>query len=220
VRILAENYGVMSRTVFLLLFVLIASTGTAQRYVAAELVLNDGTVKTGFAQSVLETNKKIRFKTTEKGANESISHTDLKRAAYFFTKDTSVFERLSYYTTIKSNKLLHNGWFELIQRGYVSIYLVRASLGGGTTMNASGSMQSSAPAKFKDYYAFKEGEPGGRQVSSVASLNSNAVFKKFAPIYFSDYPELAEKIKMKKYTYEDLLEVTNVYNAWYAAKKQ
>lgn len=210
----------MKKVLLLLFFVSFVSTVLGQRYVTAELVLNDGTVKTGFAQSVLETNKKIKFRTTEKGVGEPIAHTDLKRVTYYFSDDTSVFERLSYYTTIKSNKLLHDGWFELIQRGYVSIYLVRVSLGGGTMINASGNMKATAPANFKDYYAFREGEPGGRQVSSVASMNSNAVFKKFAPIYFSDYPELAEKIKKKEYTYEDLLKVTNIYNDWIATKKK
>jgi len=211
----------------ILLLIVFSSSVNAQWYEAAVLVMNDGTVKKGSAQYVVDTHKRLRFKSSIDGKSESLTHQDIKRITYYFPNDTTIFERLSYYTNIKSNKLIHDSWFELVQPGYVSIYLVRVSLGGGKTIVKSGSSETPSidvikhdPAKFKDYYAFKEGEPGGRQISSVSSMNNNAVFKKFAPIYFSDYPELAEKIKNKEYTYEDILEVTNIYNDWIAAKKK
>lgn len=210
----------MKRLVAVFLFVLVGSSVWAQRYIPAEIEMNDGTIRTGNAQSVLETNKKIRLRTTDSGVGEPIPYGDIKRVTYYFTNDTSTYVRLSYYAAIKSKKLMHDGWFELIQPGYVSIYLVRVSLGGGTMMNAVGNMQTTPAANFKDYYAYRVGDPGARPISSVASLNSNATFKMYAPIYFSDYPELAEKIKNKEYTYKDLLEVTTIYNDWIAANKK
>jgi len=198
----------MKKVLLLLFFVSFVSHLHAQQlFYTAELVLNDGTVKKGFANSVLETHKKIRFRTTEKAEIEFIEHINLKRVTYFDAKGSHVFDRLSRYTTIKSNSLIHDEWFELIQTGFVSIYLYYTRMGS-----------TSGTAGFKEYYAFKEGEPGGRLVSLVASVNSNATFKRYAPIYFNDYPELCAKIKNKEYTYVDLLKAVDEYNNWHAAK--
>ncbi len=198
----------MKRILCLLLFVSIASSLQAQQlFYSAELVFNDGTVKKGLANSVLETHKRIKFKTSEKGEIEYFEHTSLKRVTYFDSKGSHVFDRLSRYTTIKSNSLIHDEWFQLIQPGYVSIYLYYTRMGS-----------TSGTAGFKEYFAFKEGEPGGRLVSLVASVNSNATFKRYAPIYFSDYPELCAKIKNKELTYVDLLKAVDEYNSWHASK--
>jgi hypothetical protein len=45
-------------------------------------------------------------------------------------------------------------------------------------------------------------------------MNNNQAFKAKAPLYFSDYPELAEKIKNKEYTWKNLEEVVDIYNEW------
>lgn len=214
------NFNMMKKLAAAFFFILFSSTVIAQRYIPAEIEMNDGAIRTGNAQVVLETKKKIRVRATESGVGDPIPFTEIKRVTYFFVDDTITYARLNYYAAIKSKKLLTDGWFELIQPGYVSIYLVHVSLGGGTSMNALGQMQTTPAANFKDYYAYRIGDLGARPISTVASFNSNATFKMYAPIYFSDYPELAEKIKNKEYTYKDLLEVTNIYNDWIAANKK
>jgi hypothetical protein len=39
-------------------------------------------------------------------------------------------------------------------------------------------------------------------------------------VYFADYPELAEKIKSKEYTWKNLVPVVKEYNTWAAANKK
>jgi hypothetical protein len=41
-----------------------------------------------------------------------------------------------------------------------------------------------------------------------------------APLFFADYPELAEKIKNKTYTWKNLEEVVDIYNQWAEKKKK
>jgi hypothetical protein len=209
----------MKRCSALVLFILFFTTVTAQPFNRAELVFNDGSIKSGFAQSVLETKKKIKFKETEDGEKVTFLHAELKRVSYFFDTDTTILERHDYFPAIKAKKAQKDGWFLLLKKGYVSLYFARSTIGGGMSTNpATGQMQMNGTASFKEYYVVRPDETALMLVSVVASLNSNATFKMYAPIYFSDYPELAEKIKKKEYTYKDLEEVIDIYNAWIAAK--
>jgi hypothetical protein len=50
-------------------------------------------------------------------------------------------------------------------------------------------------------------------------MNNNQHFRAKAPLYFEDYPELAEKIKSKEYTWKDIETVVNEYNKWAGKKK-
>ncbi len=67
---------------------------------------------------------------------------------------------------------------------------------------------------FSDYYCIRQGEPAVTFISSVATFNNNCIFSRYAPPYFNDYPELAEKIRNKVYTWKDLETVVNEYNKW------
>ncbi len=206
----------MAKLTFLLLFVFSFTSTLAQQFSRVELVFNDGRVKSGYAQSVLEANKKLKFRETEKGETSVILLNELKSATYFLGSDTSRFERHDYFPAIQAKKAQKDGWFLLLRTGYVSLYFVQSTLGGG--VNPATGMHNGS-ASFKEYFVIRPNEVALMKISTVASLNSNATFKMYAPRYFSDYPELAEKIKNKEYTYKDLEEVLDIYNAWIAQKQ-
>ena len=89
----------------------------------------------------------------------------------------------------------------------------------GGMYNSGGGFNVAAPsAQFTDYYCIRSTEPAAKRISTVASFNSNYVFKHNGPIYFSDYPELVNKINSKEYSYKDHLTVVREYINWFDEK--
>jgi hypothetical protein len=83
-----------------------------------------------------------------------------------------------------------------------------------------GSIYNTTTAGFLDYFVIREGEPAGKMIANIAGANNNQTFRAKAPLYFSDYPELAEKIKSKEYRWKDLIPVVREYNKWAESKNK
>jgi len=64
------------------------------------------------------------------------------------------------------------------------------------------------------FYCLRKGEETASIVSFIFGKTKNQVFKKKGAEYFSDYPELSQKIKSKEYTYKDIIEVVREYDRW------
>jgi hypothetical protein len=200
----------MKKLLPLLLLVLItvsfAYAGKKKTYTKGKIIYNDGKSRTGFVEDPWR--NKIAFKTLETDEPETINPDDLKTIVYFLDNGKTVeLDRVKHYGPF--GKLSDYEWWNVAERGKVTIYILGVTMGANTTQRAS----------FTDYYAIREGEPGAKMICSVSGGNPNTVFKNRGPEYFADYPELAEKIKTKVYTYKNIMEVVHEYNQWAAKKK-
>jgi len=181
--------------------------GKKKTYTKGQIIYNDGKSRTGFVEDPWR--NKIAFKTTEEGEPETINPDDLKTIVYYLNDGKTVeLDRVRHYGVF--NKLSDYEWWNVAERGKVTIYIIGVTMGANTNQRAN----------FTDYYAIREGEPGAKMICSVSGGNPNSVFKNRAPEYFADYPELAEKIKSKVFTYKNVMQAVREYNQWAAGKKK
>jgi hypothetical protein len=196
---------------FLFAFSIAAKAG--EKYGYCRLVFVDGTSRIGLVETSFD--KEVRFKSSEASEPEKIPSEKLKTIA-FLKEDgkTSTFEYdyIKVYLGWGQKRISDYGWFEAVQRGVATLYLKRSSM--------RGSIYNTNSVEFLDYYIIRDGEPAAKLISNVAGINSNQTFRAKAPLYFADYPELAEKIKSKEYTWRVLGTVVKEYNKWAEANKK
>lgn len=197
---------------FLVAFSMVANA--AEKYGYGKIVLTDGKSRIGF----LETNfgdDFIRFKSSENSEPEKIASENIRTVTYLKgdKKTTEVeYDHIKVYLGWAQKRISDYGWYQVVERGIATLY-VRS-----TTMR--GSIYGTGTAGFQDYFIIRDGEPAAKMIANISGANNNQTFRAKAPLYFADYPELAEKIKSKEYTWKDLLPVVKEYNNWAASKKK
>lgn len=196
---------------FLFTFSIIAN---AAKYGYGKLVFTDGTSRIGLVETALDNNF-VRFKSSEGSEPEKIASEKIKTVAYLKDDKTTTqveYDYIKVYLGWGQKRISDYGWFQVVERGIATLY-VRS-----TTMR--GSIYNTTTAGFLDYFVIRDGEPAAKVIANVSSFNNNQTFRAKAPLYFSDYPELAEKIKSKEYTWKDLIPVVREYNKWAESKKK
>jgi len=198
-------------TLFLFAFSIVA---TAEKYGYGKLVFTDGTSRIGLVETTLG-NDFVRFKSSEGSEPEKIASEKLKAIAYL--KDDKKTTEVEYgyikvYLGWGQKRISNYGWYQVVEKGIVTLYV------RNTTMR--GSIYNTTTAGFLDYFVIREGEPAAKMIANISSMNNNQTFRAKAPLYFSDYPELAEKIKSKEYTWKDLIPVVREYNKWAESNKK
>jgi hypothetical protein len=171
----------------------------------ATLYFIDGTERSGFANLITSDCKHVVFRETQSGKSEKIPSSGLRTITYSNEKEKHEYDRIYVYAGISQKRVKGPYWLKVVKRGFASLYTVDVHMAGG---------QYSHGAKFTDFYIMREGERAAKLISTVAAMNSNSVFRSNAPKYFSDYPELAEKIRDREYKYNDLEIVVDLYNEW------
>ncbi len=70
------------------------------------------------------------------------------------------------------------------------------------------------------WYCLRPGEDVAYMVSWTfnTQVNKNNIFRRNAPEYFKDYPELAKKIDDRELKHDDIFEVVQLYNNWKSGK--
>lgn len=195
----------------LLTFTLVAN---ATKYAYAKVVLTDGTSRIGLVETSLD-NDYVRFKSADGAEPEKIAADGIKTVAYLKEdQQTTVveYDRIKVYLGWGQKRISDYAWFEVVERGIATLYV------RGTTMR--GSIYGTGTAGFLDYFIMRDGEPAAKMIANVSGANNNQTFRAKAPLYFADYPELAEKIKSKEYTWKNLVPVVKEYNTWAAANKK
>jgi hypothetical protein len=199
-------------TLVLVVFSIVANA--AEKYGYGKLVFTDGKSRVG----LLETNfgdDFIRFKSADNSEPEKIA-AEMIRTVTFLKNDKKTIEieydHIKVYLGWAQKRMSDYGWYQVIERGIATLYVK------STTMR--GSIYGAGTAGFQDYFIIRDGEPAAKMIANVSSFNNNQTFKAKAPLYFADYPELAEKIKSKEYTWKDLVPVVKEYNKWAASKKK
>jgi hypothetical protein len=206
-----------TKTFLLLFFMLSFAFLKGQEVFRAELFFNNDTVKKGYAKMfIYNQDKVIHFKQNMEDPFTSIDANELKKIIYYSKNDTSEYHHLKGYLGIKQQKMSRDVWFKPVIKGYVTLYTIPVTMETSTGFG----INHSSSFTFIDYYCIRSGEPAAKYISAVASINSNCVFLKYAPLYFADYPELAQKIRNKVYTYKDLETVVNEYNKWAESNKK
>ncbi len=191
--------------VFFILIIWQANNVFSQGPFIATLYFLDGTVKTGFANLVQSNTKQVIFRESQSSASQNIPASSLKTISYDNGVEKYEYDYIFLYGGMRQKRMQGPFWLKVVKRGYATLYTIDVRMS---------STQHSHGATFTDFYIIREGEKAGKLISTIASLNSNSVFKTYAPKYFSDYPELAEKIKKKVYKYNDLEKVVDIYNEW------
>jgi hypothetical protein len=197
---------------FIVSFSFVANAGS--KYGFGKLVFVDGTSRIGLVETSFD--KDVRFKSSDGGEPETIPSEKIRTVAFLKEDGKSSvieFDYIKVYLGWGQTRISKDyGWFEVLQRGIATLYLKRTEMRGSIYNNTS--------AGFLDYYIIRDGEPAAKVIANVSSFNNNQTFRAKAPLYFADYPELAEKIKSKEYTWKELGTVVRKYNEWAAANKK
>jgi hypothetical protein len=182
----------------------------ADDYYDATVVFLDGKSKKGLVESTLSTDF-IRFKSNKNAQEEKIESSKVGKVIFTIKNETREFHILKVYLGWGQKRISDPMWLKVVEKGIATLYVNRTTMSSQDGMNTAG---------FLDYYVIRDGEPAAKMIANVSTLNNNQTFRAKAPLYFADYPELAEKIKSKEYTWEHLTTVVQEYNKWAAKKKQ
>jgi len=191
------------------------NTANAADFIRVKFTYLNGEEHTGYAKHVvISPIKYILFKPTKDAKKEKILSDKLKTIIYYYKSGKIIeYDRMRMYQTAghkKPSKRFY--WLEVIKRDYLTMYR-----GIATRHNENRSVKMGPEPPNRLFH--RAGEDAATFISlGFKTINGNSVFKFSAQRYFKDYPELAQKIKNKEYRWDDIEEVMEVYNKWYAQK--
>ena len=188
----------MKQLITIILLVLFSGTIYAQ-YTQVEVTMKDGSKREGFAKIPSFTTNNISFKTEELDKAQSIKSKDIK--ILVFNTDNGIVEMEFLYCRTNETVaiVVEWGWITVVSRGTVTTYT-------GELPNVAGARRSGNDTFL---YCHREGEKYAEAVPGIGFSGKMAK-------YFSDYPELSEKIKEKEdgYKFNDIKEIIAEYNTW------
>lgn len=194
---------------------MVVTSFAAKDYYSAKVYFNSGSVKSGLATFVENgPNDFILFKEREASEAEKIASDHIVKIIYTFDKKDYEYAYLKVYKGWKQVEITGPIWLEIVKKGKATLYVTSTVLSSPDKMSSTGVMSSGGSATFHDYYILRKGEPAAKLIATISTLNNNQTFRAKAPLYFSDYPDLANKIKDKTYTWSNLEEVVDIYNKW------
>ena len=176
------------------------------------VTMNDGQIKKGSVKSKFDPEKKITL-IYDDGSDETLASEDVKAFTLSASEGELNYENVFYYKNnrkvIADKPMFMRAMMSNPQIPLKMYYQVPWKTAIGP--DAAASMYNTT-----NYYAQRDGEPAATLLSSVmmGQVNPNAVFRSYAPEYFSDYPELAKKIENKTYTYNEIMLAAIEYVKW------
>ncbi len=200
----------MKKTFLILTLILVSTSLFARDFLPVKLIYLDGKIDSGFAKEFKKADdKNIIFKTTEKNETVKIPSDDLKTIIFDYKDNPIEYDRVRPFKFYSQKKLSSSVWLHVIKRGIVTLYDI--TIEGTMFINGY-----NTPTTDTYWFFYREGELGPTTVSwdFNGNLNPNGTFKKLAPKYFKDYPDLAIKIKNKTYKWDNIIEVVDLYNEW------
>lgn len=210
----------MNKVLLIISCILITTCLFAQDYFPAKVIMTNGIEKPGFIEDVTMTDKTVLFRLDKNGETEEIQSDEVKTVIYYNPDGKIMFEfdRIkAYENSFKKRKVATKCWLIVISRDYLTLYY-GATIGTKIRYSDGTSQIFNLPDKL--WFAYRQGEEAAMLISCTFSGNiiPNSIFKRQGQIYFSDYPELAKKIKDKIYTWKSIETVVNEYNEWYRNK--
>ncbi len=202
----------MNKSLLTLLFVCLSASVFAKDFYNASVYYHNGTEKQGLVSYVVaESGEYVYFKQSEKSDVEKIESSQVKKVVYNLDDTNYEYVYIKVYKGWKQKEIKEKPmWLEPIKKGTVTLYHTSMTMGKVYVGSVT----------FHDYYVMRDGEPAAKLYATISTANNNQTFKAKAPLYFVDYPELAQKIKNKTYTWKNLEEVIDIYNDWAVKNKK
>lgn len=203
----------MKKNLVLIICCFLLSVAQAQKnkFYEGTILLADNSQKKGLVKLPSEADDKaIDFKASENAGKEAIKSEAIQSFRIKAGSEEVEFVYTRYYN-IGSNKLSKSpGWFNILRRGPVTLYSNNYDVFSPYEL-------SNAAASHGIYFLLKrdsEEAPAAVGMYFPSSVNHNQIFRKFAAKYFTDYPELANRLNEKEFKLEDVGKVADIYNEW------
>ncbi|GET21459.1 hypothetical protein [Prolixibacter denitrificans] len=193
------------------ILVFLTLTSFASNYIKVTLILTNNDSKTGLIKYPFD-GEHIYFKNAKGSNTEHFESSRVSKIIIPTKNDTTEYQHLKVYLGWKQKRVSGQRWLKVIEKGIATLYVTQ------TTLTSANPAHQLSEATFHDYYCLRKGEPAAKLIATISTFNNNQVFRAKASLYFQDYPELAAKIKKRKYTWKDLNKVVEEYNNW-AQKK-
>ena len=175
--------------------------------------MNDGTTKEGKMDRVTTEMKLYKLKPLEgRKGTEFLKKKDVKSIKYYYPQGISYFKKVKMYTNPKNKKVAKQEvMLELVYTGE-NIQLFHG-------YKNDSKMKNVYTEEF--YFCLRPGEEVVSYISwtMVNQIGKNTIFRQFGAEYFKDYPALYQKIKDRKYKYDDIFEVVKEYDVWKSGNK-
>ncbi|MDR0506141.1 MAG: hypothetical protein LBH32_04920 [Dysgonamonadaceae bacterium] len=198
----------MKKTVFFLLVALCSLQNfAAKKFYPATLIKVDGEKIECLVQEFRSKDKKLKYKESPKAKLVTVKCAEFTRMIVHFDDGDAIFDYMKYisynnFIRGKNKVSKDQQWMQLLISGTCSLYVFKYAY-GDINMYAC-QKQDDVPHVV------------GPKVFHVVFFDP---LPKAISNYFSDYPELAEKIKENKYPVKDIEEIVNEYNLEKSIKK-
>lgn len=163
--------------------------------------------------------KNISFKTEKESDPTDIPSEDLTLITVY-NRDSTVymFERVNYVWK-KGNKPKKKEWLYIMAKGYATLYMkidkYKIDKSGILNFIADQGLPLNFIKKGKEQVAVLVSMTNPYPGASIV-VGSNKPFQEYGPIVFAEDQQIVKKIKEKKYTSKDIVEVVNEYNNFMA----
>ncbi len=166
--------------------------------------------------------KKIEYKLKESDAKMTISSGKLKALTIRIDDSTQyefAREAAKKATSKTKFKVLDTAWLTVLEKGPATLYAggqaFRVSKRGELVIR--GSWKGGVPPD-THFFLKRDGEDNAMWVGfySPSTAMLDVTFRYWTERYFSDYPQLAERIKNKEFKILQIAEVVRIYNSWKA----
>jgi len=188
----------MTMKKMLFCFLILISGHAYGQFYPGEVFYLSGTSQKGYINPPDVFDKNVKIKNNEYGVAQKIKSADLSHII-FETRDGGSLEIRRITPTLGMK-----GWADVIVKGPMSLYKYMK------IEQKKGMMGGREESKVPYYYCKRETE------IKSSCLYPNILFTKTTAKYFSDYPELADKIRDKQegYRWYDLDHIVTEYNEW------
>ncbi len=195
------NYVILS-------FLILAATQSFSQKTRAELIFKDGTILEGIAEPL--NNNYIKYRKERKAKKEyfTFEEVDTLKMYYDFVPKIYVLVKIKDHPLPKILELARAGknvvYYRDILQGNIAP-MAFSSMGGGGSMISGGGFYN-----IKHSYVRKTDEEEAEHLASSNWISKN--FKNSASNFFSDCPELVQKIENREFKKRDLKEIIEFYN--------
>lgn len=187
----------------------------AQKYHPATLQMKDGSVREALMEFPPSHHKYFFVKSNEDAKKEKISEAEVEKVEFPDSENGSVYEFARVHSVRMGRVSKNPYWMLKVEDGPASLYLVGSSMmTGGANFHKVTDMS---------YYVMREGEKGATWigtefVSGAIGLGVDKQFRKYSSEYFSDRPDLVERIQNKEWEINQALELIKEYNKLISSK--
>lgn len=217
---------IVMRNVLIIVFLLLSGSSIAQKFHKGKLLFVDGKTIDAFVEIPKDPgDKNINYKIKETDQKISVASEQLKSVSIMVDDSTQYeFSREIAKKPVSKTKFrtMEPAWLTVLEKGAATLY----ATGEAFKVNRHGALvirgnwRGGMPPD-TNFFLKRPGEENAMWVAfySPATVGLDVTFRYWTEQYFSDYPELAKRIKSKEFKVLQISEVVRIYNAWKANSK-